>query len=368
MKDKLSWLPVLFLLVLQTADAQNPFRIEGTGLFNSPSGTSIDLLNTDDNTNALLRFGDNNVSKTSLGFNGNDDVFKFSTATTLGANDLTMTLTGLMGINTLPGAHRMLINQNSTSGLAGATQLYLQENNVNDFARLRFSNLGDDGAWLISGNAVGGSSRMHFYYSDGLNAADLMSLDGDNFRVGIHQINPEGYLHIKQQFAGVDALAFVNDNATGGDKWSFRIGDEDILIYFNNDIRGGFDVSTGNYNNFPPAPALAGQTKMKDDVLGQLMQLRPRTISQEKSNARLTGFNPAEVNEINPDWLVRSEDGKQDGIDYLQFAILALKAIQEQQELIKGQQEKIAGLKKRKALQEEQLVKIEMQLKKLGLD
>jgi len=53
----------------------------------------------------------------------------------------------------------------------------------------------------------------------------------------------------------VDILAFVNDNDGGSDKWSMRIRDEDILIYYNSDIRGGFDVSTGNYNNFPPSPA-----------------------------------------------------------------------------------------------------------------
>jgi hypothetical protein len=38
--------------------AQN-LRVEGNGIFTSPASTNVDIKNTDDNTNALLRFGDN---------------------------------------------------------------------------------------------------------------------------------------------------------------------------------------------------------------------------------------------------------------------------------------------------------------------
>lgn len=64
--------------------AYGQFRlsIQGNGLFSSAASTNVDLKNTDDNTNALLRFGDSNLSKASIGWNGNDDAFKISMATT----------------------------------------------------------------------------------------------------------------------------------------------------------------------------------------------------------------------------------------------------------------------------------------------
>ncbi|PHN06442.1 hypothetical protein CRP01_12810 [Flavilitoribacter nigricans DSM 23189 = NBRC 102662] len=330
--------------------------IEGNGLFQGTNSTNLDIFSTDDNTNSLMRFGDNSTNKVSFGYNGNNDYFNISTAATLGADDLTLSLTGRIGINSAPSDHRMLINQNSTSGLDGDAQLYLQENNTGDQARLRFTNDGDDGYWEVGAAAISGAYQMDFFYTDGLNDATLLSLDGTAESVGIHQTIPEGYLHLKQQFAGADALAFVNDN--NANKWSMRIGDEDILIYFNGDIRGGFDVSTGNYNNFPPAPALATASKMDDAVLGKVMLLEPRVGSAQKSHSAALGFNPQQVGKINADWVVPSEDGTQLGVDYLQMAVLAVKTIQEQQAVIEAQQLQIREIQERRAAQLERLENI----------
>lgn len=353
------------LLAIPPLMAQPPLVIEGNGLFRSTNSTNLDIISSDAGTNSLMRFGDNASIKASMGYNGNNDYFNFSTAPTLGADDFTMSLNGLIGINAAPGNHRMLINQNSTSGNDGDVQLNLQENNSGDFARMRFTNLGDDSYWEISAEAVSGSHQMEFYYTDdNSNDATLLVINGEDESVGIHQTNPEGYLHIKQQFAGANALTFVNDD--NDDEWNFRIGDEDILIYFNNSIRGGFDVSTGNYNNFPPAPALSASTKMQEHVLDKVMLLQPKLAQAEKSDRKLLGFNPQEVGKVNPDWVVPVNDGAQLGLDYLQLTVLAIKTVQEQQLLLEQQAARLAELKERRAARLARLGALEGKLEQLG--
>lgn len=352
------------LLAIPPLMAQTPLVIEGNGLFRSTNSTNVDIISIDAGTNSLMRFGDNSTSKVSMGYNGNNDYFNFSTASTLGADDLTMSLTGRIGINTAPGSHRILINHNSTPGNDGSAHLTLQENNTGDNGRMRFTNLGDDGYWEIRAAALTNFHQMEFYYTDGLNDAILFSISGDDESVGIHQNSPEGYLHIKQQFAGANALTFVNDN--NDNEWNFRIGDEDILIYFNNSIRGGFDVSTGNYNNFPPAPALSASTKMQEHVLEKVMLLQPKLAQAEKSNRKLLGFNPQEVGKVNPDWVVPVNDGAQLGLDYLQLTVLAIKTVQEQQLLLEQQAARLAELKERRAARLVRLGELETQLEKLG--
>lgn len=368
MKNKWTWLLSLWLVSSHWAVSQTPLLIEGNGLFSSAATTNLDIQNTNDNTNALIRFGDNDLLKASFGFNGNEDVFKISMGNTLDRDDWTISESGLIGINNLPTGHRFFIQHNSTSGLSGSSHLTLEEGATSDFARLRFENVGETDYWTIDARATEGSAQMNFIYDTGT-PTTIMALDGEAFRVGIHQEAPQAYLHIKQQSAGVDALAIENDNATGGDKWSFRVGSEDILIYFNGDIRGGFDVSTGNYNNFPPSPAGGSTAQLRtgtpEPVLDKVLQLKPLLSAEKKNSETALSFHPAELEQTNPGWVIRSEDGRQAGVDYHQFSVLAIKAIQEQQSLMETQEKKIAVLKARKAALLDRLAAVEAQMEQL---
>lgn len=367
MKRRSTWLILGLLCSLQVLWAQPKLSVEGNGRFISPASTNVDIHNTDDNTNALVRFGDNSSTKVSLGFNGNEDVFKISTASTLGVDDFTMGLSGLIGINSLPSNHRFLINHNSTSGVDGSAHLTLQESNTTDFARLRFGNLGNDGLWTIATRATDGESIMNFFYNDGTNFGNIMSLDGDLFRVGVNETAPEAYLHIKQLDPGVSALILENDDQTGGEKWGMQIGNTDLDFLFEGVIRGSFSSATGAYTAFPPPAAFTdAPTASQEEVLPKIMQLNPVKIPQEKSKGHTIGLDPSEVLQVNPDWTVKSEDGEQIGINYQQFVALAIKSVQEQQLLIEGQEGEIALLEKEEAEMEARLAKIEAQLAKLA--
>lgn len=362
MKKNLLWLFLAVLCPCTMLFAQPKLSVEGNGLFTSPASTNVDIKNTDDNTNALIRFGDNNLLKSSLGFNGNDDAFKISMGTTLGREDLTISETGRIGINNLPTDHRFFIRHNSTSGTNGSAHLTLQENSTGDFARLRFQNAGDDGLWTIATRTAGANALMNFFHNDGANFANILSLDGNQFRVGIHETSPEAYLHIKQDVQGQDALIFENDDQTGGEIWSYQIGDEDLDLYFEGVIRGSFSAATGAYTAFPPPAPLKGQREFRDRVLEKVLQLQPVVFSQEKNRGQTLGLNPEDVERVNPDWVVRSEDGERLGFNYQQFTVLAIKAIQEQQILIDDRAEEIAALEAEEAAFEKRLAQIEAKL------
>jgi len=245
--------------------AQTPFQVEGNGLFTSPASTNVDIKNTDDNTNALVRFGDDNTSKSSVGFNGNDDVFKISMGSTLGRNDFTISEDGRIGVNSLPESHRLFILHNSTSGTLGSAHLTLQESGPTGFARLRFENAGLDAMWTIAGRTEDDEANLNFFYNNGTDFANVLSLDGDDFRVGILETEPEAYLHIKQNEIGVPALILENDNTTGGEKWAFVVAESDLELYFEGVLKGSFSSATGAYSAASSAVARASKD---EELLG----------------------------------------------------------------------------------------------------
>lgn len=346
--------------------AQNRFSVEGNGRFFSASSTNVDILNTDDNTNALIRFGDNNVLKASMGFNGNEDAFILSMGNTLGRDDLTMDATGRIGINSLPTDHRFFIKHNSTSGPDGSSHLTLEEVGSGDYNRLRFQNASENGLWTLAARATDGDALMNIFYNDGSNFANIMSFDGDLFRVGIHQTTPDAFLHIKQNTAGVDALKFENDDATGGEIWGWRVGDNDILLYFQGDLRASFNSDDGVYNNFPPMGNFTdAEVAFQEGVLTDIMKLRPLQTSKLRSSANNIQLNPREVERINPSWVVYSEDGEHIGINYQHISLLTIKSIQEQQAIMEEQRSEIEHLKAEKIASDERLLALERKLDRL---
>lgn len=345
--------------------AQQLLQVDGNGLFTSPASTNVDIRNTDDNTNALIRFGDNSQSKVSVGFNGNEDLFKISTATTLGADDFTMTLDGKIGINTTPTDHRLLINHNSSSGTSA--HLSLRENNTGDFARLRFENSSLDDIWTIAGRATDGDALLNIFYNNGTDFANIMSFDGDLFRVGIHNTNPEAYLHIKQVTNSVPALLLQNDDQTGAEKWQILVNaNSDLEFQFEGVTRGLFSSATGAYTPVPPPPSAHNAKSLTEDkVLEKILKVKTYTLSDEtQPNAKVI-LDPRQVNEVDPDWVVKSEDGRSMGINHQDFLVLAIRALQEQQEYITQQNNELSQWEKSEIEMEEKILQLERSISEI---
>lgn len=364
---KLLLITILFTPIYLTKINAQQLEVNGNGTFTAPLEIYLDVKNSDDNTNSLMRFGDNNTIKSALGFNGNDDALKISLGTTLGPDDLTMSQTGLIGVNTLPSVHKMFILHNSTSGTGGSEHLALKENNDGDFARMRFDNQGDDNFFSIEANAVEGAAKMNFNYNDG-SSTDIMTLDGEQFHVGIHQSSPEAYLHIAQPYGGLDQIVFENDAAGGGDRVDWRVGMDDILIYFDQDLLAAFDALDGSLNAFgPPPPVNSIDDYSAEEVLEQINKLKPILLQTDQASSTLI-LNPDEVEQINPDWIVYSEDKSRKGVNYQLLTTLALQSVLEQQNDIDQNQEKLNQLKTRKSELKNRLAQLESESEKLISD
>ena len=82
-------------------------------------------------------------------------------------------------------------------------------------------------------------------------------------------------------------------------------------------------------------------------VLEKVLSLRPVEYNYNfLDNAPLTkGFIAQEVQEVFPEMVSVSEDTKMLALPYDEFSVIAVKAIQEQQEIIEKQQEEINALK-----------------------
>ena len=335
---------ILPLIVFLPSGHAQIFEVEGNGVFKDSLACRITLKSLE--KNALIRFGDITESKVSLGYQVDDDLFSLSEGSQLSNQGLTMGLStnkNKFALNDLPSIHRFLITHNSTSGPGGSAHLTLLENDDDGLARIRFTNTNTNDYWTQAVRAEDNNAVMNFYYHDGIDGTNILSIDGDAHRVGIHKTNPEAYLHLKQETSGVDVLKFENDDQTGGETWGFRVGDNDILIYYEGGIRGSFDDVDGAYTNFPPPAALSrSQKKPVASVLEQVKSL-PLGM-QVKNDSKRLELNPYELIKTHPEWVVQSEDGEHLGIDHAHFSAVALKALQEQQLLLEEFAEKIKKL------------------------
>ena len=80
-----------------------------------------------------------------------------------------------------------------------------------------------------------------------------------------------------------------------------------------------------------------------DQVLDKLLLLQPKTyhyIASSDANRYSWGFLAQDVEKLFPDFVFSSENGMK-GIAYSNFSVIAVKAIQEQQQIIDEQKQKI---------------------------
>lgn len=88
---------------------------------------------------------------------------------------------------------------------------------------------------------------------------------------------------------------------------------------------------------------------LDDSVLSKILKLNATAYhykTDEPGSKRTIGFIAQEVEKINPDWVVPpSHDEDHYLINYDNFTVLAIKAIQEQQEIISSLQEEIKSIK-----------------------
>ncbi|WP_304234187.1 hypothetical protein [Jiulongibacter sediminis] len=355
---KIKLVLLLFSFPFLDSNAQEFLDVAGGNASIVNTGTTkLEILSKSASGSAGVGFGDDNTVKAVTGYSGGDDLFKINHTPELTSNHLTIDNSGMIGLNSVPANARLFIKHNSTSGLSGSAHLEIQETGSSDFARLKFTNEGNTAQWTMAARSEDGSALLNFFYNDGTDFANILSLDGDLFRVGIRQTEPEAYLHIRQVDANVDALILENDDQTGGEKWGLRIEDDDLEFRFEGDLRAYISSATGAYTAVPPVSSSSNLRKASGTSEDEIMN----TISQFDLR------NPEDLKEMEtvlPGLFHQAEGSENLLLDYSQLNVISLSALKKQKALYENQMEQLIEIDQKTKSLERRLAKLEETLKR----
>jgi trimeric autotransporter adhesin len=186
------------------------------------------------------------------------------------------------------------------------------------------------------------------------NVADDRLVLGTSGRIGLDLAAPLADLHIKVRNETYTGLSGSNND--GGirlerqnttDSWNILVDDgNDFDFNYNGQTEAYIDNVTGAYNQ------ISDQRLKKDiapisNVLSNVLQLQPKMYHylRNKTDDPLSyGFMAQEVEQLFPSFVNTKGKGDYKAISYQNFSVIAIKAIQEQQQIINKQEERIAKL------------------------
>lgn len=211
---------------------------------------------------------------------------------------------------------------------------------------LRNSSTGGQYHQIISTGSTNGEGpgKMLFGYGTAAGTVNGIAMTIQDRRVGIGTSSPENDLHIDQSNASL--------NSTGGMRYSFsgtfwRLFYSGIHFSFEDDATrvAYVEGTTGNYVQ-PSDASLKTDVQLLGPVIEKVKLLRPVTYNYKifgDQAITTTGFIAQEVNQILPSLVKYGENGEL-GLAYSEFSVIAIKAIQEQQEIIDGLNQRLEQL------------------------
>ena len=153
---------------------------------------------------------------------------------------------------------------------------------------------------------------------------------------GINNDSPNANFHIKQKGSGVKGLA-IEDNTTSN-VWALDAGSTDLFLSNDGSNVGSWDDVSGQYTAISDRNLKKSIRSLSENQLNKLMKLVPSTYYYKKDSQEENlcyGFIAQEVKEIFPEAVSYVDvENNYLGINYDFFSVIAIKAIQEQQEEI----------------------------------
>ena len=327
-------------------------------------------VHTNSSAAASMRITNTTTGSTSsdgfwLGYSGSNAAYVYNYESTpiifgtSNAEKMRLSPSGDLGVGTITPSGKVEISHN---GSATYPQLQLYENATTDFARIRFQNASGSTYWTLGGKTATSLASAAFSLSHS-SGGTLIHVRPDG-KIGLLTDNPAGDLHLKQTttfWASGGGLIF-EENGSSTDTWQMLHSGLHFSFVENATRRAYIEAGTGNW--VQPSDARLKQDVVEvDSVLDRLMNLRPvryHYLGQEGADLTL-GFLAQEVVAQFPELKHVSEDGYL-GLAYRDFGILAVKAIQEQQQQIEQQAALVENLQKRVAQQQEELDAIKAML------
>jgi hypothetical protein len=127
--------------------------------------------------------------------------------------------------------------------------------------------------------------------------------------------------------------------------------DDNLTVWANQAEVGEFDATSGNYNALSDERSKTNISEMST-VLPSMMNLKPKKYNYKSNRSKYyIGFLAQDLREEFPEVVTESEGRGDDEsrflVDYNQLTVIAISAMQEQQEIIEDQEERIDDLEAR---------------------
>jgi len=174
-------------------------------------------------------------------------------------------------------------------------------------------------------------------------------------KVGININTPVTDLHIIQQSVNnFDNTRGIRLQRPGGNQWRVFLDPLNNYVFqYNNNVYAYIEPTNGSFISSSDI-RLKKDISSMEQVLDKLLLLQPKTYhykASEDASHLSYGFLAQEVEKLFPDFVFSSENGMK-GIAYSNFSVIAVKAIQEQQQLIEVLMKKNEELERRIVLLE----------------
>ncbi|MCB0840534.1 MAG: tail fiber domain-containing protein [Bacteroidetes bacterium] len=174
--------------------------------------------------------------------------------------------------------------------------------------------------------------------------------------VGINTTTPGYKLQVDGETGGFDDAGIRIENVTGNTGWSFYPSSSGVMFIGKTTNLGTFDGTSGAYTATSDARLKKDITPL-EDVLSNVLSLevkRYKYIHNNPQNREFIGVLAQDVQQNYPEFVSvnTTNDGNplvqnQMGVDYAGLSVLAIKAIQEQQQIINAQNAVIQDLQER---------------------
>jgi hypothetical protein len=289
-------------------------------------------------------------SLSGLGWTNGDKYMKVEIDVTGGTTFVDMGSTQLVGVPYASAANSLLATSSGGAGIVGsaAASLWLgiyENNNYRGYIGSYSGNNEDVDFGTGAGNATG---AIHLT----VKAVPKLSINKDG-NVGIGNTNSAYRLEVDGITGSFNDNGIRIQNTTASKGWNLYASSNGDMIIGNTGNLGTFNGTTGVYTSISDE-RLKTNVKDIESVLTKVLGLNPKRYEFKYNNPehiQSIGFIAQEVKSVFPEFVTinTTNEGNpkvesQLGIDYAGMCVVAIKAIQEQQQVIESLKARIAML------------------------